>query len=264
MNRARLVVLLVAAGAAGTAALLMMQSGPSQPVVVEKTAPVQTTDVLVAGMDLPIGKPLRPEDMRWQPWPVDFVPVGSLTRSSAAEAQKELTGAIVRQSFLAGEPIRREKVVKTDGSGFMSAILPSGMRAAAMSIDTRGAASAGGFILPNDRVDILKTARDEEASKAAGADVQSSEVILRNIRVLAIAQNVQEKAGEKVVTGDTATLELTPAQVETLAQAQRTGQLSLILRSLQDANKVEAPVAQKTDASLTVVRFGVGRATPKQ
>ena len=66
---------------------------------------------------------------------------------------------MARNAFLAGEPIRREKLIKANGSGFMSAILPSGMRAVAISIDTRGATSAGGFILPNDRVDVLRTAR---------------------------------------------------------------------------------------------------------
>ena len=82
---------------------------------------------------------------------------------------------------LNGEPIRRERLIKTDGTGFMSAILPSGMRAVAISIDTRGASSAGGFVLPNDRVDVIRTWRDEESSKAQGVDVNLSETILHNI-----------------------------------------------------------------------------------
>src|SRR4029450_10543843 len=128
--------------------------------------------------------------LRWQPWPADIVPPGAIKRNPEAGAFDEIVGSIVRAGFLNGEPIRREKLIKANGSGFMSAILPSGMRAVAISIDTRGATSAGGFVLPNDRVDVLRTFRDDEASK--GVDVQMSETILSNIRVLAIGQNVQE------------------------------------------------------------------------
>ncbi|MBV9077852.1 MAG: Flp pilus assembly protein CpaB [Methylobacteriaceae bacterium] len=258
MKPARLLVLAIAVSAAGAAALLMTNTSPPATVVVEKAAPVRTTEVLVAGADLGVGQVLRAGDMRWQPWPQDYVPSGAITRAQSPSALDELAGAIIRQSFLAGEPVRREKVIKADGSGFMSAILPSGMRAVAISIDTRGATSAGGFVLPNDRVDVLRVYRDDEASKAGGVDVQMSETILRNIRVLAIGQNVQERNGEKVVTGETATLEVTPGQAETLALAQRVGQLSLALRSLADAKTVDAPIEER-DSGLVVVRAGVAR-----
>ena len=84
-------------------------------------------------------------------------------------------------------------------------------------------------MLPNDRVDLVRTYRDEEASKNGGGDVQVAETVLSNVRVLAIGQTVQERNGEKVVTGETATLEVTPQQAETLALAQKVGQLALVL-----------------------------------
>jgi hypothetical protein len=110
-----------------------------------------------------------------------------------------------------GEPVRREKLVKGDGTGFLSALLPAGRRRAiAISIDAQGGTTAGGFILPNDRVDVIWTWRDLEKSKTARMDIYTSETILTNVRVLAIGQNVQDKNGEKVVAGGTATLELEP------------------------------------------------------
>jgi pilus assembly protein CpaB len=193
----------------------------------------------------------------------DYVPAGSISRRDQPGALEDLTGSLVRYGFLGGEPMRREKLVKADGSGFMAAILPSGMRAIAISIDTRGATSAGGFILPNDRVDVLRTSRDEEASKSGGSDAQTAETVLPNVRVLAIGQNVQEKNGEKVVTGETATLEVTPSQAEMLALAQKVGQLSLTLRSLQDAAG-EPARDDSGDAGLTVVRYGVGRSVARR
>ena len=264
MKPARLLVLVTALGAAGVAAMIMMRSPAPPTVVVEKAAaPVASVEVLVASLDLPVGHVVKPVDIKWQPWPADLAPAGATTRAASPNAADEIAGSLVRMSFLAGEPIRREKLVRADGSGFMSAILPSGMRALAISIDTRGATSAGGLILPNDRVDVLRIHRDDEASKAGGGDTQVAETILSNIRVLAIGQNVQEKNGERVVTGETATLELTPAQTETLALAQRVGQLSLALRSLADAKQVAAPREERATGGVTVIRAGIAREAPK-
>jgi pilus assembly protein CpaB len=265
MKPARIAVLGVAI-AAGGAAAFMMSGGSPPPAVVEAPPPasVRTTDVLVAANELPMGHTLKSHDLRWQPWPADIAPSGALVRADAPTALEETTGSIVRGAFLNGEPIRREKLIKTDGSGFMSAILPSGMRAVAISIDTRGASSAGGFILPNDRVDVIRTYRDEDASRTGGVDVHQAETILTNIRILAIGQNVQERNGEKVVTGETATLELAPAQAEIVTLAQKVGHLSLALRSLADANQVEEIRDDRGESGLTIVRYGVAKQTPKR
>ena len=112
----------------------------------------------------------------------------------------------------------------------MSAILPSGMRAVATRIaaDT----SAGGFVLPNDHVDVIMTRQDNaEAGGSPGGYV--TETILNNVRVLAIDQTIEEQNGEKVVIGQTATLELSLKQAEILTVAQQLGdRLALALRSL--------------------------------
>ncbi len=140
----------------------------------------------------------------------------------------------------------------------MSAILPSGMRAVAIKIDNGGDTSAGGFILPNDRVDVIRLARDDDATRARGVEVMTAETILANVRVLAIGQNVEEQNGRKVVTGANATLELDPAQVNLIVLAQRAGALHLALRSLADSG---GPAETAADGAprptgLTVIRFG--------
>jgi len=144
----------------------------------------------------------------------------------------------------------------------MAAILPSGKRAVATTITPE--TGAGGFILPNDHVDVVHSHRDKDAEKASGGgEVNVSEIILTNVRVLAIDQNVEEKNGQKVVVGKTATLELTPSQVEVLTQAQGTqgGTISLALRSITDASKNEEPEKAKKNAGINIVRFGVGTVT---
>ena len=127
----------------------------------------------------------------------------------------------------AGEPIREPKVVIAKGGGFMAAILPPGMRA--VSLDISPDTGAGGFILPNDHVDVLLTRHDKAAEKAGGVEKFVSETILRNVRVLAVDQTVEEKDGKKVVVGKTATIELDPQQAETLALSRQLGTLSLAL-----------------------------------
>jgi pilus assembly protein CpaB len=147
----------------------------------------------------------------------------------------------------------------------MAAILPSGMRAIATQISAE--TGAGGFILPNDRVDVILTRRDREAEKASGTEVQVSETILRNVRVLAIDQTLDDKGAQKNVIGKTATLELSERQAETLSLAQKVGTLSLALRSITDASKNTTP-SDDTEttgkAGVNVIRFGVGTmVTPK-
>lgn len=261
MKPARLIVLGIAGVSAAAAAMLMSRPGPPpETVVVERKAAVDTKDVLVASGELPIGTTIKQGELRWQPWPSDLVPPGAVTREDSPDVLKELDGAIVRIGIFSGEPVRRDKLIRANSNAFLSAILPSGMRAVAIEINRTGSNSAGGFILPNDRVDLLRTYREDEGSKGSGSDTQATETILRNIRVLAIGQNVQEKNGEKVVTGDTATLEVTPAQAEAVTLAQKTGVLSLALRSLADAAQAENnELRAKDDPSLTLVRYGVTR-----
>ena len=183
-----------------------------------------------------------------------------IRKTDKPNAIEDFSGSIARAPMVAGEPIREAKMIKANGSGFMAAILPSGMRAVSTEISPE--TGAGGFILPNDHVDVLLSRRDREAEKASGHDSFVSETILNNIRVLAIDQAVEEKNGQKVVVGKTATLELTPRQAETLALARQLGTLSLALRSLADGSKpVTEEKSQPRGSGINTVRFGVTTTT---
>jgi pilus assembly protein CpaB len=260
LNIARMVALGVAVFAGLGAAWLAATATNTVPTIVHVETPpsIKTTEVLVLKTELKMGGAIKSADLRWQIWPVEGVTPGLITREAMPEAMKEFVGSVVLSNFAAGEPIRPERVVRSTSGGLMAAMLPPGQRALAINIDGRGATSAGGFILPNDRVDVIKVTRDEVASKATGAEVMGSETILRNVRVLAIGKSIQDQNGEKVSVGETATLELDPKQVETVFLAQRTGQLTLALRSLQDASKPEpeaevptAPVSVRYNGSAT-------------
>ncbi len=181
--------------------------------------------MLVLTDDVPMGSVLG-DKLRWQSWPSSTIDDRFITRDQDENAREELKGAVARVPLYAGEPLRRSKLIG-EGQSFMSSILPSGMRAVAVQIaaDT----SAGGFILPNDNVDVIMTRR---SSQPGGADGFITETILKNIRVLAIDQTIQtDEKGQKVKVGTTATLELTPQQAEIITVAQQMAdRLTLALR----------------------------------
>jgi pilus assembly protein CpaB len=263
MNRARIVVLAIAIGAGGVAAYLA--SGPSDKAPpAEPVAQLPTVDVLVAKSDIALGQTVKPEDVQWQTWPSTTASSSFIKRTERPDATVQVTGSIARSPFIAGEPIRDQKLVKADGSGFMAAILPSGMRAVSTEISPE--TGAGGFILPNDRVDVILTQRLKNPEHPNLPDVVVSKVILYNIRVLAIDQAPKEKDGQNALVGKTVTLELKPDQIPALAEARQGGTLSLALRSIADVKMVEntpEAAAPKQSESVNIIRFGIPHAATK-
>jgi pilus assembly protein CpaB len=228
---------------------MLSRSEPPRPVQIVQPAS-ETVDILVAKTDIGVGRSVSPDNLVWQPWPTKAAGPLFIKRSARPNAIEELKGSVARSPFVVGEPIREQKLVKADGSGFMSAILPAGMRAVSTEISVES--GAGGFILPNDYVDVILT------RESGGQFV--SEAVLRNMRVLAIDQTVEEKDGQKVVVGKTATLEVTPRQAETLTLSRRRGSLSLALRSLADARPVKSGAEEEAETrtgNVNFVRYGV-------
>ena len=257
MRPAQILVLAIALGAAGLAVLLV---GRSEPPPVEAPAPMPTATVLVAKTDIALGQSLGPDQLDWVAWPVESARGEVIRQGERPNALTELTGAIARASFVAGEPIRDAKIIKSNGSGFLAAILPGGMRAVAVEISPE--TGAGGFILPNDRVDVIFTRRQRDSDRRDTPEEPPSETILNNVRVLAIDQSIEEKNGQRVVIGKTATLEVTALEGERLTQARQNGTLSLALRSLADANAKREQLDDRDGRQeVNMVRFGVSSPT---
>lgn len=241
--------------------------------VVVEAAPV--AKVLVAAVDLEPGRRLVASDMVWRDWPLAdvnpaFITDGATTRpgvqpdapadaavtdAAATDAQnassrllesvvalstptaaQTLSGSVVREVILAGEPIQARKIVRAGDSGYMAAFLDPGMRAMAMPVSVESA--AGGFILPGDRVDVVLTRQVEvpnPANPTATITRNVSATVMQNLKVLAIDQTAQAPTEETSVVGATATLEVNSRDAETLALARAEGTLSLALRSYADS-----------------------------
>jgi pilus assembly protein CpaB len=236
MAASRLIILSVAVAAAGGAGYVAKNMATGAPETVAVAGPqepaIRLSDVLVLTGDVPIGAAVDGH-IGWQSWPSDAVNANFITRSAEPDALDKVKTSIARVAMYSGEPLRRSKLVG-DGQSFMSSILPSGKRAIATRIaaDT----SAGGFILPNDYVDVIMTRRVN--SEVASSDY-ITDTVLKNIKVLAIDQAIQEdEEGRRVKVGETATLELTPQQAEIITVAQQMAdRLSLSLRSVADAQE---------------------------
>lgn len=261
MKPARIILILVAVLAAGLAAVLVLGTSSSETttVVTEVVRQEAKSQVLVANRAIGIGERLTASSVQWQDWPEGAVRSEYVTSSAIPNAPEELTGAVVRFEFFPGEPIREAKLVRSD-QGYLSAVLAPGMRGVSVGVDA--VSSAGGFIVPNDHVDVVLTTQSDMG--------QQSQVLLSNVRVLAIgkrlgelgttgAANDSDGSSPQSQTFDNttiATLELFPPQAESLINGATRGQLSLTLRSVVDFQPNSLADAGGSNQSVRLIRFG--------
>lgn len=263
MNTKRLIVLGIAGIMAIAAALLARGlMGGGTPNVEAKVAPqMPMSDVLVASETLQPGQALAAEQLRWQKWPTSSVDSTFITRESVGSVDDVVKNSVVRIPLTAGQPVTNAAIVHGNAVGLMAAMLNPGMRAISMPISTDS--GAGGFILPNDRIDLILI------RKSDGNRV-SSNTLLTDVRVLAVDQTFKQDKDTKTVIGKTATLEVTPAQAEQVAKAQNQGVLSLSLRPLVSGDTAVASNAPKSESARTggdqeggdqvsIIRYGIAR-----
>ncbi len=257
MNRSRVIVLVLAAFAAGIAALLvrgLLGGGTPAVSAAIAPAPAVTLNVLVAQSDIQPGTAITPELVRWQSWPKASVDSSFITQAGNPDTAAIVKGTVARAPLMAGEPLTATKIVHADSASFMSANLSPGMRAVSTAISTD--TGAGGFILPNDRVDVVLTQQVSDSPRRF-----SSRVILSNVRVLAMDQMFGQDKDQKTVLAKTATLELAPDQASLLTRSAAAGTISLTLRALgENANSnVASNTSRKESGQIVVVRYGVTR-----
>lgn len=250
MSPMRLIILLVAAVAAiGAVFLVRSVQAPAQAVaaapVAAAPAPVEipTKEVLVANVPIPIGRFVSLDDLSWQEWPADAPMESFIEKEKEPEALEKMVGAVARFELVKGEPVTRQKLMHPGTSGAMSVMLTPGMRA--VSVEIEAETSAGGFIAPNDRVDVIITRQVEaQGGNAGGLQGVRSDLILANVRVLAIdaiygpppaEENGPPRTGQaQVILGSRATLELVERDAILLNTAKKAGDISLVLRSIAD------------------------------
>ncbi|MDP3460355.1 MAG: Flp pilus assembly protein CpaB [Hyphomonas sp.] len=239
MSPMRIIILLLALAAAGGAAFLVLQLSKPQVLtetvtrdqVVIQEKEVSEVDVLTVTRDFAIGETIKAEDLIWSPWPKANLVEGYYVQTTVPASIETLTGAVIKAALYKGEPLLPQKVVIKGEQGLLAAMMDPEMRAVSVQISAESA--SGGFILPNDRVDLILT-YDQSADTQRGIPERTiATTIIKNVRILAIDQNFATNAeGETARLGSTATIEVSPREAELVAMAMRRGEVSLALRPL--------------------------------
>jgi pilus assembly protein CpaB len=201
-----------------------------------------TTRIAVAAVPLDYGTDLSADKIRFVDYPTSAVPVGSFTGTETLfpEGQKR----VALMTISANEPILATKISGAGKNASIASLLPAGKRAAAVRInDVSGVA---GFVQPNDAVDVLVTRRVGEGNQ------QITDVLLQNVRVIAIDQNAKGEEG-KAALAKTATLEVDQLGAQKLALAQEIGSLGLVLR--RPGDNQDNPVVETV--SLNDLRYSL-------
>jgi pilus assembly protein CpaB len=225
---------------------------------------VSEVDVLTVTRDFAVGETIKAEDMVWSPWPKANVGEGYYVQTTVPASIETLTGAVVKAALYKGEPLLPQKVVIKGEQGLLAAMMDPEMRA--ISVEISAESASGGFILPNDRVDLILTYNQQADPDRGIVERMIATTIIKNVRVLAIDQNFATNAeGETARLGSTATLEVSPSEVELVAMSARLGEVSLALRPLDqivsgtDRNpRVELldGTADSAGAGITIIRNG--------
>lgn len=240
MSPSKIIVILVGLAAAIGAVFMARavlsdnaNAGSQLPIAIAPQVEVPEVDVLVSVRDLKVGETLGFEDLAWASWPEETVNPNQITRDLRPDAIEEMSGHIVRIPIFEQEPVLPQKIVARGETGIMSALVSPGMRAMSLEISVESA--SGGFILPNDRVDVILTHEVELTTTNGVVDQVQSVIMLENVRVLAIDQGTDAGPDSPTSVGSTATLELSPKDAALISFGQEKGVLSLALRSLSDA-----------------------------
>jgi pilus assembly protein CpaB len=258
MRPARIILIVVALLAGGLAAWLATRGGTPTPAPeVVEVVQSPTTKVLVAKDAIGVAERLTEENTEWLDWPENAVRPDYVTIAAMPDAQTALAGSVARFEFFPGEPIRDIKLVKTN-QGYLSAVLEPGKRGVSFSVTD--VTASGGFIVPNDKVDVVLT---QEVN-----DTEVSQTLLSNVKVLALGTRLGEVGAtgapadpenpraEQFAGATIATVELTPAEAEILINASQVGSLSLVLRSVADFNDKPGDMVQASNQTVKVIRYG--------
>ena len=266
-------VLLLATAALGLIAYDIYLPKPVVQVTENTPAPPPppvpvTVGYFVAAHPLPAGTLAREEDFTVRSVSPDSVPSGAII--DTPEVRIGLRGSLVRTFLDTGSLVTSQNVLRPRDRGFLASVLAPGSRAISIKVDAESGVS--GLIWPGDYVDIVLThsatptvvpPANKPSSASALAPQQPSppgvsETVLRNVRIIAIDQEIMQGVPANNATAGkethTVSLQLAPEQVEKITVAEHLGKLSLAARAVEQQETVGAAgpmfsgdVSPKTD-----------------
>lgn len=230
MRIGSIAMLVIALGFGGMAAFLAkvwLENQTPEPQVAVQRSTVKVSKVVVATRPLRFGMELKKSYLAEIEWPNQAIP--NEAYPSIAELFKGNGKRIVLSAIARNEPVIKTKVTGPGQRASLSALVDGDHLA--VSIRVNDVLGVSGFVLPGDRVDVLLT-RDEKSEVKRGANNKTSysDVLLRNVRVLAVDQLADDQT-DKPSLSKTVTIEVATKQAQKIALAESVGKLSLALRS---------------------------------
>lgn len=248
----RLIIMFIAIALAAGAFFITMRFTSQEPdknvVVAQPQAiykEVPTTDIYTAKEDIAIGAVIKPEMLDIQPWPT-HLKLDDMVNATP-DKNTDLVKMVARTPFTKGEPIMQSRLANERDPNFLAASLPKGMRVVTIAVDQ--VSGVGGFVYPGDRVDVLIT-HDvvlsqhvdirPDGSKVDPKRDPVTEVLLSNVRVMAVNQKSAIHGGEPPILPTNVSLEVSAGDAQKLRLTESSnGRLSLTLRSLKDKDEAE-------------------------
>ena len=227
---------------------MVIQTKRGEAVVVQDVSSMPTTQVLVAGANLPVGSTLTKQKTKWQDWPEGSIDGVYVTPEKIKN--KDLFGSVVRYPITKGEPIKTANLLMKGDKSILSAVVRPGMRAFTIALERK--TNISGWVSPRDLVDVIVAARQGGSNRT-----YLGKTIVSKVPVLAVDSALQtddEKRGDK--PPQTITLEVTPDQAERLAAALEEGKPVISLHSFSEHNRqgvVSRPQSNGSRA-VTVIR----------
>lgn len=192
-----------------------------------------TQNVVVAAQEIPPGTAITPAMVTVSSYLKTSVPPGSFS------ASEQVVGKVVNTPVVTGEPVLASRVGERAG---LTVLLTPGQRAMAVKVDE--IIGVSGFLIPNDRVDVIANV---DRPGEAGADTQISKIVLQNKRVLSVAQTMEQNKDGKPQVANSITLELLPEESEKLSLASQKGRILLALRGMEDEHIVQTRGSTTSD-----------------
>jgi pilus assembly protein CpaB len=184
--------------------------------------PIATDTIVVAAKPLRYGVELTAASLREVPWPQAALPTGAFAKISDVLAGGK---RIVLTAIEPNEPVLSVKITGPGQRATLSALVRPGMKAVTIRVnDVEG---VGGFVQPGDHVDVALTRQVDKENA-------STQVVLQNVRVLAIDQVADERHANPAVA-KSVTLEVDTIAAQKLGLAGSIGNLSLMLRKAGEA-----------------------------
>lgn len=233
VRRRQSLIMLVAGAVLALAAVILARSTQGARTAAAQAA-VPTVTVVAAAADIGFGEKVTPEKLKLVELPAQTLPTGHFTQ---LDKLVQPPGHTAMRPIAANEVLTAQALAAGATRLSTAPLLNPKMRALSVPVDE--VSGVAGLLYPGDRVDIFLTEQPDEAQPHA-------ELLAQDIRVLAVGEDMNI-ARDKPGVVKSATLELTPAQVQKLTLGVATGTIRLTLRHFSDHDRIRLESLQLRD-----------------